>query len=505
MRRSEASVAPRLRRQRPDQKDMGEKGGRTKGGRTKTSGQMRKVKAGPLRSKFSWDPDSFCSDSEGSGVSDGVDRAVTSLVPVVVDLTGETERLVQVSGAQSQQDVVLLSSGEEGQIRPLELVKYRRNSEDPVGKVFLPLQSLAEDTLETLRLKNKASGRNLVSDSVGMSLIERRDSWDSQSDETNAEGSVVSGPSSPHSVLSSLRCRDCRTLFTKIRRQGPPKTRKRDYDPASLSCDEWLLIKTWHPQRRRQERGRLWAHLKRIRKLVLELSGCAVNNTVTCSRPHVFLQRNLRRCRRMTSKSKAKPQQRRRPRKKILWPPLGSRRRVKRKMFERDDSLDQLFPLDHNAREDQPVSSDDHSESQKQETVLKHSVSDVTGVPDRPEGTRRELKFEDPLSALPIESQKPQQGIIGKNRGRRKTHTGQTDLPVNDLDYSRAKSMLCGDPDEFRTPPDLSILESKVVRKSHSSFFSSGNSSSAVQRGSFRSMLVAVEKSHNRIIKESHS
>lgn len=26
-------------------------------------------------------------------------------------------------------------------------------------------------------------------------------------------------------------------------------------DPASLSCDEWLLNKTWHPQRRQQSRG----------------------------------------------------------------------------------------------------------------------------------------------------------------------------------------------------------------------------------------------------------
>ncbi|KAG9266480.1 hypothetical protein AMEX_G19112 [Astyanax mexicanus] len=503
MRRSGASVPPRLRRQKPDQSDV--KTSPEKDVRTKTSRRMRKVKAGPLRNKFN--PDSFCSDSEGSGVSDGVDRAVTSPVPVLVDLTGEPERLVEVGGAQNQQDVVLLSSGEEGQIRRLELVKFGRSSEDPVGKVVLPPQSLAEDTLKTIRLKNEASGRNPLSDSIGTILIER---WDSQSDEASAEGSVVSGPGSPHSVLSSLRCRDCRTLFTKIRRQRPPKTRKRDYDPASLSCDEWLLIKTWHPKRRRQERGKLWTHLKRIRKLVLELSGCAMKNTVTCSRPHVFLQRNLRRCRRMTSDSKAKPRQRRRPRKKILWPPLGSRRRVKRKTFERDDSLDQLFPLDltasNNARQDQPASRDDRSEPQEQERVLKHVVRDFTGVPDLPEGTRRELRFEDLLSALPIESQKPQQGILQRNRGRRKTNTSQTDLPANELDYSRAKNLLCGDSDEFRTPTDLSTLESKVVRKSHSSsFFSSGNSFSAEQRGSFRSMLAAVEKSHNRIIKESHS
>ncbi|XP_072516592.1 uncharacterized protein [Salminus brasiliensis] len=520
MRRRQASVASRHRRLLETQKASPEKDGTAR-----TNRRTRQGRVGPLRSTFSWDPDSFCSDTESSVVSSDVEKPLTPLSSVVVDLTGkcdhETEGLADVNPAQRHKDVVLLSSGEEDRIKRPELQKLRQSSLAllSVGKISLPLRSKAEDILETLRPKKGASGQKLIPDDTFTSLIESRGCFDSQLDDTHSEDSVVSGPSSPHSAPISLRCRECKRLFTKMRRQGPPKTKKRDHNPASLSCDEWFLIKTWHPQRRRQVKGRLWVHLKRIRTLAMQHLAAGVTNTtwVPCSRPHVFLQRNLRCCRRMSSMlggssdSKAKTHLRRRHRTKNLWPPLGAKKRNKKKSLEKDGTSRHLLTLDltvsDNSSEDKPANEDTHRTLlPKQGEVLsgKSGCLDKQGGCDDLEGTRRVLKFDDPLNALPVETQRPMQGLVRKGAGR-KLHKGQADFRVKDWDRSRAGNMLCEDLNEFRTPPDLSIVESKIAGKSHPSLFSSGHSSNGVQRGSFRSMLAAFEKSHNRIIKESHN
>ena len=179
---------------------------------------------GQGRSTFSWDPDTFCSDSDSSLVSNDVDKPVTTLASVV-DLTGS------VSPAQSSEDVVvLLSAGEEDKVHRSESEKLRQGSRAPVPvrKISLPPKSMAEDTLQTLRLKKDSPGQKLISCSPFKSHTESHVCFDNQLDTTISEDSVTSGPSSPHTALTSLRCKECNKLFTKIRRLGPPRTKKRD-------------------------------------------------------------------------------------------------------------------------------------------------------------------------------------------------------------------------------------------------------------------------------------
>ncbi|KAL7854980.1 hypothetical protein SRHO_G00171700 [Serrasalmus rhombeus] len=488
--RRKASVVARHRQEQHLKKNL--KVSPKKDVMTKTNSRSRQCNVGHGPRTFSWDPDNFCSDSDSSIVNND-DKPVTTLASVV-DLTGN------VSPAQSSERVVLLSSGEEDKVHRLESEKLRQSSLAPVRKISLPLKSMAEDTLQMLK---DSLGQQLISCNPSKSLTESHECFDSQLDTTTSEDSVRSGPSSPYTPLTSPRCTECDKLFTKMRRLGSPRTKKRDKDPSSLSCDEWLLKKAWHPQRRRHVKGKLWVHLKRIRMLAVKhLAAEMTNASPLCSRPHVFLQRNLHRCRKMSSmledqserKVKSRP---RRLKAANAWPPLNAkyRRQKKRKSSEKDSTSQHLSSLDFtivtNTMEDKRPAKDDaqHTGSQRQKKVLKkQNFSDMRNVLDEQtgcyslEGTRRVLKFDDSICTF----QRKNSDFTGK-------------------DCTGAEKVLCEDMEDFRTPPDICIVESKIVRKSHLSLFSSGHSPHRAQKGSFRSMLATFEKSHNRIIKEFHN
>ncbi|KAL6469189.1 hypothetical protein MHYP_G00227130 [Metynnis hypsauchen] len=489
----QASVVARHRQEQHLKKDL--KVLPKKDVMTKTNSRSRQRNVGHGRSTFSWDPDNFYSDSDCSIENNDVDKPV--ITPASVDdLPGN------VSTAQSSEHVVLLLSGEEDKVHRLESEKLRQSSLTPVPvrKISLPPKSVAEDTLQTLK---DSPEQQLISCNPSKSLTESHECFDSQLDTITSEDSVRSGTSSPHTRLTSSRCTECNKLFTKMRRLGPPRTKKRDNDPSSLLCDEWLLKKAWHPQRRRQMKGKLWVHLKRIRVLAAKhLAAEMTNAWPLCSRPHVFLQRNLHRCRKMSSmledqsESKVKLR-RRRVKARNAWPPLNAKypRRKKSKSSEKDSTSQHLSDLDFtivtNSMENKWLAKDyaHHTGSQRQNKVLKkQTFSDMSDVLDEQtdcyslEGTRRVLKFDDSICTFKIKNS----DFTGK-------------------DCSRAEKVLCEDLEEFRTPPDVCIVESKIVEKSHLSFFSSGHLPHRAQKGSFRSMLAAFEKSHNRIIKESHN
>ncbi|KAI4900591.1 hypothetical protein NFI96_017262 [Prochilodus magdalenae] len=481
----------------------------------KTNSRSRQSNLRQGQSTFSWDPDFFCSDSDSSLVSTDVDELLTPPAPVVVDLTtkcdSDTNCLVNVSPAQSKEDnVVLLSSGEENKAHKSKSKTVRPSTPASIllRKISLPLESMAEDTLETVRLNKDSSGQKWTSYSPSKSYTGSHNGFDSQVYETLSEDSGNSGPSSPHTAPIPLRCTECEKLFTKMKRQGPPKTKKRDKDPTSLSCDVWLLKKIWCPQRRRQVKGRLWVHLKRIRNLAVKNSTAEMPKML-CSRPHIFLKRNLRRCRERyavaggASKSKTKSH-RRRHRATNAWPPPNTKHRRPRKRKYAEDSVSEnLSTLDFvtSIMEDKLLKKDDahHTGSQQQEKVLKiqtvSCLNEIKQDSDGLEGTRRVLKFDDSLNTVAIEPQKPMQGPTHKCAGRT-LHAGQADFTVRVWDHSRSKGVLSEKLKEFRTPPDLSSVESGR---------SSGHSPHGAQKGSFRSMLAAFEKSHNQVIKESHN
>lgn len=90
-------------------------------------------------------------------------------------------------------------------------------------KISLPMGSKAEDALKTLWLNKDTSDHMPLSGSPSKSRAE------SELDGSGSEDSVVSGPSSPPAALHSLRCWKCESLFSKMRKKGPPRKKQR-YD-----------------------------------------------------------------------------------------------------------------------------------------------------------------------------------------------------------------------------------------------------------------------------------
>ncbi|KAM9461168.1 uncharacterized protein Hap1MRO34_017485 [Clarias gariepinus] len=384
-------------------------------------------------------------------------------------------------------------------------MEYRRGTQvhrvESKQKIFLPMGSKAEDTLKMLRVNKATSGHVWLSDSPSKARAE------SPLDGSGSEDSVVSGPSSPSSALLLLRCRACERLFSKMRRQEQPRKKLQVDDPASLSCDEWMLIKTRQPLRWHQRRGLLWVHLKRIRgRAAKQSDDCMVHEAWSfCSRPHVFLQRNLRLCKKVLgkpSKRKAKSLNKRRNQANRSGKNL---RQKKRKSSEKDDTTEQVSPLDLSiTSSDKPPANDvtHHEGVQRSEKVSKkQSVTDVSGIMDVQanssslEGTRRVLKFDSSPIAVVAETQKPQQHMVHKNAEEKVDFTAKN----RDCLIIIEDDGLCEDSDVFRTPTDTFSTGLEVTKKSRPSVPRGG------RKGSFRTMLAAsLGQSHNKIIKESH-
>ncbi|XP_051880360.1 uncharacterized protein si:ch211-227n13.3 [Pristis pectinata] len=104
----------------------------------------------------------------------------------------------------------------------------------------------------------------------------------------------------------TVTCEACSKMFWKMvnkkrtRKKQHESGKKQPYDPTSLSCDQWVLKKPLLP------RGNMHKYRREIEspvKYLKSLRGSAqAKETMKwipqCSRPHVFLHRNLRSCKR---------------------------------------------------------------------------------------------------------------------------------------------------------------------------------------------------------------
>ncbi|XP_048390601.1 uncharacterized protein si:ch211-227n13.3 [Stegostoma tigrinum] len=122
----------------------------------------------------------------------------------------------------------------------------------------------------------------------------------------------------------TVTCEACSNVFWKVINRKETKKRrvshkKPPYDPTSLSCDQWILKKPLLPRSHVQKSKReIWYLKKSIgTSTQSEVSGKWVPR---CSRPHVFLQRNLRSCKRKVdaflAEHRKKPPQRTKKRSK---------------------------------------------------------------------------------------------------------------------------------------------------------------------------------------------
>ncbi|XP_039530193.1 uncharacterized protein si:ch211-227n13.3 isoform X1 [Pimephales promelas] len=394
--------------------------------------------------------------------------------------------------------------------RPLSIVKPQYGA---VQKITLAPGAMAEDTLGKLRVMANTSDSGLRP----KSSVESRE--ESVLDESSTDLMVASGPSSPCHPVDTIRCKECESLFAQMRRRPTPKEKIRDRNPESLSCDEWILLKRWHPQRdRHREKGLLWKSLSHIRKLSAQGSDSAVFNRtqVNCSRPHVFQQRSLRRCKYLSSIqtdlsiTKAKRRHRKRPR-AVLWPPVGGwKSSVKRKSSINDTLSQQLYPLDLSVsvtQDDKLIVDDqisrlnaDHKQnsdaSSKQRRTFVQGKLNKQEASDGIDGTRRVLKFDDTPETVAVETAE-QRKSPRHQQERREGRVAQNVL------QQKQRVELFEDSEGFRTPTDLFNVKPKIKRGNQRKVSASGDTKSAVQKPNFKSMLATMVKNQNQIIKES--
>ncbi|XP_030015544.1 uncharacterized protein LOC115436762 [Sphaeramia orbicularis] len=197
-------------------------------------------------------------------------------------------------------------------------------------------QSQAEDKVcsidivsnsDIIDIINRQEDTKHVAEDNGEILVELCDVRVDDSDEEKGSvtSSVASGPSvpftySPMKLRTHVLCSACCKLYQKARKmKAPLKDKLLDNDPTSLTCDQWILMKTWKSQRVCNTRGKLLVHIQLIKKRLkvnssVRKSEWLSGEAVSCSRPHTFLQRNLRRCIKVLVKRGRKKNRRKRRR-----------------------------------------------------------------------------------------------------------------------------------------------------------------------------------------------
>ncbi|XP_028988596.1 uncharacterized protein si:ch211-227n13.3 isoform X2 [Betta splendens] len=121
------------------------------------------------------------------------------------------------------------------------------------------------------------------------------DEWDD--DCASVSSSISSGPSLYYPArLSQDLCSACQKLYQKARRmKAPLKNKLLDNDPKSLTCDQWVLIKNRRLARMSDAGGKLLISLQRVKKRLRGKKVKQHEQPPACSRPHIYLERNLRR------------------------------------------------------------------------------------------------------------------------------------------------------------------------------------------------------------------
>ncbi|XP_015214882.2 uncharacterized protein [Lepisosteus oculatus] len=207
-------------------------------------------------------------------------------------------------------------------------------------------------------------------------------------------------------------CDACVALFQKMHSAKKTKMKKKkkiDYNPMSLSCDQWILKKRRVCRTKQISRGKLWIAIKTI---TMNAKNCACEPRKTpsaCSRLHVFLQRNLLKC-----KSKEAPVQNRHGKKrraedstfkpqkkngKMIKTGTGKKKMTKnvlegsRIIYNESTRKDRPFVL-QNSNEDQDQ---DQDQDPNFDTLLEKTVSPGASVKTEHSWTKRQDCFSETL------------------------------------------------------------------------------------------------------------
>ncbi|XP_075876771.1 uncharacterized protein LOC142884768 isoform X2 [Nelusetta ayraudi] len=171
------------------------------------------------------------------------------------------------------------------------------------------------DIIDTNEAQNASTDQEVHADAALIGVC------DSDEDRQSVS-SLSSGPSVPHDTTnknprpSSAMCSVCHKLHQKAKRMKVAiKDKPSDNDPESLTCDQWVLIKTRRPRRIPHFDGRLLKHIHRMKnRLVGHGATLEEKRSPACCRTHTFLQRNLKRVMRVSDKREIKRKRRKRTR-----------------------------------------------------------------------------------------------------------------------------------------------------------------------------------------------
>lgn len=134
--------------------------------------------------------------------------------------------------SQSDENVIDLTLGSRKRVEDEDethaFVKSQTNSSGAGQKISLSSSAMAEDTLGKLRVMSNTTVPQVRSSSPLNSERDDVEQSESAMDEFSGEFTVESGPSSPNPDVNTARCRECESLFSKMRRRTPSKTKNRD-------------------------------------------------------------------------------------------------------------------------------------------------------------------------------------------------------------------------------------------------------------------------------------
>ncbi|XP_043989269.1 uncharacterized protein si:ch211-227n13.3 [Gambusia affinis] len=155
---------------------------------------------------------------------------------------------------------------------------------------------------------------------------------DKSNDESGSESSNSSIVSGPSTLCCDYRdelyrdvCSACHKLYEKAKRlKTPIRSKLLDNDPKSLTCDQWVLMKRWKPKGQPDARQKSLSHIQLDDGVVMRRG----EQSSPCSRPHIFLKRNLRRASSMVKNQKKKKRRRRRRRDSSQGPRVAKQHRL---------------------------------------------------------------------------------------------------------------------------------------------------------------------------------
>ncbi|XP_061652191.1 uncharacterized protein LOC133488413 isoform X1 [Phyllopteryx taeniolatus] len=137
-------------------------------------------------------------------------------------------------------------------------------------------------------------------------------------------------------------CSSCRKFYQRAKRlKTPIKDKLLDNDPTSLTCDQWVLLKKWNPSRLPHSSGKL-SHCVLLLHTRLKGKNQAKQNKQdghkhSCSRPHLFLQRNLWKPCKVPARKERKRKQGKRPRDDSQGFQIGKQKRLRGKTSPQDN------------------------------------------------------------------------------------------------------------------------------------------------------------------------